>query len=336
MTAISVIMPTYRAAKWTPAAIANLSSQTLKDFELIVVDDGSDDDTVAVTRDALRSFAAKWTIIELGVNRGPSAARNVGLAAATGDWVQYFDSDDLIPADKFEQQMAVCQTASADVTAVYAPYQRGYVDHGKITNEGALAQPDMEGRAPIMCLVGGIRPLLNAGLARRSALKQIGGFDEALRFWECEELTCRLAMAGRLMPAPSPTSMYFWRMHRGAIYIGDAAARYRSTPVALSWLELVLKTANGRSLDQLGLSAADRLMLLEDSTVWARLLYAHDRAAFRRYVALARRLDAEIRPASPAYLAAVSRYIGYEGAEWFGKLARKPKTWLARLCRKWV
>src|SRR5579871_6632263 len=102
-------MPTYHAAKWVTKTIDSLIAQTYPHHELVVVDDGSQDDTVAVVRDKLtRDFRNHWQIIELGRNGGPSAARNVGLGAATGSWVQFIDSDDLIAPDKFERQMAFC------------------------------------------------------------------------------------------------------------------------------------------------------------------------------------------------------------------------------------
>jgi len=327
VTVVSVIMPTFRAAQWVGATIDSIIAQTYPHVELIVVDDGSQDDTVAVVRDKLaRDFRGPWKIIELGANRGPSAARNVGLGAASGAWVQFLDSDDLMPADKFARQMAYCVQAPADVTAIYSPWRRCYVDDGRITWEGPLIEPDMESRPPIMCLVGGFRPLHSAGLARRDALERIGGFDETLRFWECEEITFRLARAGRLAPVPSPEPCYLWRMHRGKIYIGGEDARYRSTPVALSWMEQVLRAAGHGPLDALGLSAADRRHLLDECTVWARLLYAQDRAAFRRYIAMARTLDPHIAPTHPRYAAAAARYVGYEAAEGIAKLGRMPRT----------
>jgi glycosyltransferase involved in cell wall biosynthesis len=335
MTVVSVIMPTYNTTKWVAATIDSVIAQTYPHVELIVVDDGSQDDTVAVVRQKLANdFRKSWRIIELGANRGPSAARNAGLGVASGDWVQFLDSDDLIPPDKFERQMAFCVDAPADVTAVYSPWRRCYIDGGSITWEGPLIEPDMEGRAPIMCLLGPTRPLHSAGLAKRSALDRIGGFDETLRFWECEEVTHRLAKAGRLAPVPSPEPCYCWRLHREKIYIGGEGARYRSAPVALGWIELILKAVEHRQLDQLGLSDADRRELLDECTLWARLLYVHDRAAFRRYIAMARTLDPRIAPTNPRYVTTAARYVGYEGAEGIARLGRMPRAMVRKTLQR--
>jgi len=183
MDLISVIMPTYNAAQWVSYTIDNLAAQTYPHFELIVSDDGSQDDTVSVVRNKLANFKNPWQIIELGKNRGPSAARNVALKAAKGKWVQYLDSDDFMAPSKFEMQAAHCARASAEVSAVYSPWRQCYIDDGRVSFVGRLHKPDMEGRAPIMCLGGRNRVLQGAGLTRRSVLEQIGGWDEGLRFW---------------------------------------------------------------------------------------------------------------------------------------------------------
>ena len=325
MSLVSVVMPTYNSAKWVNETIDNLILQTYPHIELTVVDDGSRDDTVSVVRNKLRNdFKHDWQIIELGSNRGPSAARNVGLRAATGSWVQYLDSDDFMSPSKFELQMAYCERASSDVSAVYSSWRQCYVDSGKITLTGQLTQPDMVGKAPIMCLVSNHRPLHSAGLARRSVLEQIGGFDETLRFWECEEVTFRLAKAGRLEKVPSAKPLYLWRQHRDRVYLGGDEARYHSTPVALSWIELMLKGFEYKTLDELDISAEDRRDILYYSADWARTLYRQDRSAFRKYVATARRLDPNLAPAYPKIISALSRHVGYEGAEAIASLARAP------------
>src|SRR5450432_1215496 len=147
-------MPTYNAAQWVACTIDNLAAQTYPHFELIVSDDGSQDDTVSVVRNQLaKSFKNHWQIIERGKNRGPSAARNLALKAAKGTWVQYLDSDDFIAPAKFELQAAHCAQVSADVSAVYSSWCQCHIDDGQVTLVGQTVQPDMQGRAPIMCLV---------------------------------------------------------------------------------------------------------------------------------------------------------------------------------------
>jgi hypothetical protein len=327
---VSVIMPTYNAEKWVSRAIDNLIAQTYPHLELIIVDDASQDGTVQVTRDKLKKdFRRDWKIIELGRNGGPSAARNVGIKAATGSWVQFLDSDDLLAANKIELQMAICAGALSDVSAVYSPWRFFYLDGEKITWEGPIVQTDMEGKAPIMCLVGGDRYLHNAGLTRRSVLEQIGGFDEALRFWECEEINVRVARTGRLLRVHSDEPLYLWRMHREKSYLGGDKARYGMAANALSWIELMWEAGGHRTLEQLGLRPVDRKQIIGGCTMWARRLYAQDRAAFHKFVAMARKLEPGISPAYPKYASLISRFAGYETAEAVARLGAMPKN-LAR------
>jgi glycosyltransferase involved in cell wall biosynthesis len=332
MDLISVIMPTYNSAQWVTCTIDNLAAQTYPNFELIVSDDGSQDDTVSVVRNKLaKSFRNPWQIIEGGKNHGPSAARNLALKAAKGTWIQHLDSDDFIAPSKFELQAAHCARVSADVSAVYSPWCPCHIDDGEVTLVGQVSHPDMQGRAPIMCLAGPDRVLQSAGLTRRSALEQLGGWDETLRFWECEEVTFRLAKAGRFECVPSAAPLYLWRQHRDKSYIGDANARYHAIPVALGWIDLILKGLDYKSLDEAGLSARDRKDILASSCYWARELFRIDRPAFRKYLGKAQNLDPNLAPTSPAVLSAIARHIGYESAEALVDIPRGAKNLVRKL-----
>lgn len=198
MDLVSVIIPTFNSRNWITQCIDSVLAQTYAHFELIVVDDGSRDGTVGVVKEKLRKVSNNnWRILELARNEGASAARNRGLGASSGTWIQFLDSDDFISSVKLERQMAYCANAPSEVAAVYSPWRRGYFDGGKISWEGPLVKPNMKGKDPIMCLVAACRPLHVAGLCRRTVLEQIGGFDEDLRFWECEEINVRIAQTGR-------------------------------------------------------------------------------------------------------------------------------------------
>ena len=334
MSLVSIIMPTFNAARWVSETIDNIAEQTYPQLELIVVDDASTDGTAALVRQKLeKDFKHDWRIIAFETNQGPSAARNAGLRVAKGSWVQFLDSDDFLAPSKFELQMARGASAAPEVAFIYASWCFCHAEGGDILRSGAPIAPDMTGKAPIMCLVGD-RPLLGAGLVRRSALEAVGGFDESLRFWECEELALRLASAGRLEGTPSSEALYLWRLHPGQYYIGRDNARYKLLDVAFSWMTLMLNEARGRTLDELDLSSAEIAEIRKNSTQWARLLYAQSPAAFRQYAARARQLDPDIGPSYPKSISMLSRYIGYEGAEAVAKVARYPRTLARRLLQK--
>ena len=155
MEVLTVVMPTYNAEKWVVATIDNLTAQTYPHLELIVVDDGSRDGTVEAVRARLSNqFQHNWRIIELSANRGPSAARNVGLRAAAGSWVQFLDSDDFMAPTKLQRQMQHCLDASSSLSATYSAWRRCYYDDGDIVLEGEVAAPPEPSEEPLMCWWG--------------------------------------------------------------------------------------------------------------------------------------------------------------------------------------
>ena len=100
---VSIVIPAYNRADSIVAAIESVLRQTWTDFELIVVDDGSTDGTVAAAR---RIDDPRLRLTEGRVNRGAAAARNLGAAEARGGWIAFQDSDDEWLPEKLEKQMA--------------------------------------------------------------------------------------------------------------------------------------------------------------------------------------------------------------------------------------
>jgi len=98
---VSVIIPTYNRAAWVTEAVASVLAQTYKDFEVLVVDDASDDATL----EALGPVLRKITLLRAPIRRGVAAARNLGIAAARGEWLAFLDSDDLWRPEKLARQM---------------------------------------------------------------------------------------------------------------------------------------------------------------------------------------------------------------------------------------
>jgi Glycosyl transferase family 2 len=325
---VSVIIPTFNSSKYIQEAIESVAAQTYDNIEIIVVDDGSTDDTVELAQGSLNRSGKKGRVLRLGMNEGPSAARNAGCQAANGSWIQFLDSDDLLLPGKIEAEMAVAANETQRVVAVYSPWSWGYLEGGHVRYFGPIRRPFIFGKPPIMCLVGGCRPLLGASLVRRSALNEVGGLDEGLRFWECEEVNVRLARVGVHVPAATQSPQYLWRLRPEEMYIGGPGSRYSSKDVALGWIKEVTKAARDVPLSELGLSDDDRQLFLNDCTMWGRLIYSQYRPAFPDYLRLVRKLNPGMLPTYPRYISALSRFVGYESAEAVAKLTRRPKTWL--------
>jgi glycosyltransferase involved in cell wall biosynthesis len=98
---VSIIIPAYNASRWIRQTIASAQAQTWPAVEIVVVDDGSTDDTLTIAQ----SHVGPHLRVIASTNRGASSARNRGVAAARGDYLQYLDADDLLSPDKIAMQM---------------------------------------------------------------------------------------------------------------------------------------------------------------------------------------------------------------------------------------
>lgn len=110
---VSVIVPVYNCEAFLPACIASLRAQTLRDIELIFVDDASADGSLALLQ-AARAQDARVRVIAFSENRGVSAARNAGLDAAAGDFIGFCDADDWVEPGMFERLYCAARAADAD------------------------------------------------------------------------------------------------------------------------------------------------------------------------------------------------------------------------------
>ena len=110
---VSVIVPVFNAGKWIEDTILSVKSQTYKDWELILVDDGSADNSMEI----MRSYESdNIRIIDDGSNKGAAYARNMGVKAARGRYICYIDADDLWSPDKLEKQLAFADENDAAFT----------------------------------------------------------------------------------------------------------------------------------------------------------------------------------------------------------------------------
>jgi glycosyltransferase involved in cell wall biosynthesis len=190
MSAVSVVIPTYNRARMVIRAIDSVLAQTFRDLELIVVDDGSTDDTVS----RLRMLAdARIRVLSLPANSGGSRARNEGLRAARADLVAFLDSDDEWLPLKLEAQLArLRESEDPRVAVVYCPWLSR--DH-LAGREAPGGLPATEGDV-LDALLGGWNVATSAALIRRGALERVGGFDESLAGAHDYDLWLRLAAAG--------------------------------------------------------------------------------------------------------------------------------------------
>lgn len=329
MELVSVIVPAYNTEKFISRALDSVITQTHRNVEIIVVDDGSKDASAAVARDKLqKDFAGNWQVIEFGINKGVNVARNVAWRAARGAWIQCLDSDDFLAPTKLEKQLAVCAKASDDVALVYSPRQHVYVDGDRVEPVDPTGRPNLvyRNKAPIAMLGRDGYLMHQACLIRRSVLDRVGGFDEKMRVFEEVDLLVRIASGGwRFEFLPSNEPLYFWRHFRGQARMGDAGARYDYIESAQSWMHVALKATGGQPISNFELTPHELSDVLDSITGYVRGLHARDRKIFRDYLVMVRTLVPGFIPSKPWYLATLTRCVGYENAETVAELVRAPK-----------
>lgn len=186
---ISIIMPSYNNGEWIARAIHSALSQQGVKIELLVVDDGSTDDSVAIAR----KIAAHWPnmrVISLLRNFGCYYARNVGVMASSGDYVTIIDSDDIMTPDRIFRQMNALK-ASPGKRASLARTRRWSDDFGVALNEARYAE--------------------NTLLWDRRIVGEIGYYD-TVRFGGDTEFRVRIESAyGRDTIVRIPDEVYFLR-----------------------------------------------------------------------------------------------------------------------------
>jgi glycosyltransferase involved in cell wall biosynthesis len=183
MSAVSVIIPTFNRAQWVGEAIQSVLEQHTAEFEVIVVDDGSSDDTA----DVLKLFSDKIRVLTQ-TNRGVSAARNAGIAAAGGDLIAFLDSDDLWLAGKLSAQIEFFRTHPG---ALICQTDEIWVRNGVRVNprqRHRKPQGDFFERSLQLCLVSP-----SAVMMRRTLFDVVGFFDENLPACEDYDLWLRVA-----------------------------------------------------------------------------------------------------------------------------------------------
>jgi len=123
---VSILIPCHNAGPWLEEALASALGQTWPRVEIIVVDDGSRDDSLAIAR----RHEARGVTVLAQANRGASAARNAAAAASRGDWFQFLDADDLLAPDKIELQMkrAALAGENAALGAEWSRFTRSPAD----------------------------------------------------------------------------------------------------------------------------------------------------------------------------------------------------------------
>jgi glycosyltransferase involved in cell wall biosynthesis len=241
---ITVIIPAFNRAAWLPETVRSVLSQTVSPLEILIVDDGSTDDTAAVCS----QFMEPVRYIRQD-NAGVGAARNRGAAEARGEWLAFLDSDDLWTPDKLEVQLAAmaatgtdwsitgCVMMDLDGRTLRGPqgFQRAFplFRHTGLAPDEffaryfAVGEVTAAGRPHRVYHGDAYVPLFHGNFAspatamvRRRLFADTGGFDPSLRLAEETEFFHRLSTRGPVVVVMSP--LLRWR-------VGQAVSLVSST-----------------------------------------------------------------------------------------------------------
>jgi len=207
---LSVVMPVKNSARFIAESLESVEGQTFGDFELIIVDDGSTDESM----DIVRSFKDARIRIVSGPRRGVAAAINRGLEEARGELVARIDADDVCEPDRFAVQVELLareksiHVAGSDFIEIDASGRTlahfAAVDHPELAAASLLVE----------------NPLIHSSVtARLSVLKELGGYRETAS--EDYELWCRLVRSGGRL-TNIPKTLIRWRWHKGAVTKSNA------------------------------------------------------------------------------------------------------------------
>lgn len=211
---ISVIMPCLNSAQHIGRSVASVLAQTLNDFELLVVDNGSTDATL----DIVTAFVDPRIRVLRQPERGVSRARNLGLQAARAPQIAFLDSDDTWSVDCLEKLSAALASHPGAVLA-YSGWQNVGVAG---TRGEPFVPPDYETPDKVAVLLGGCRWPIHACLTDASAIRTAGGFDTRLVVAEDYLLWLEVATRGPIVRVAEVLAQY---QHHGGVQATKNQAR---------------------------------------------------------------------------------------------------------------
>jgi glycosyltransferase involved in cell wall biosynthesis len=225
---VTVLIPTFNRAGYIRECLESVLSQTVPPYQVIVIDDGSQDGTAAI----LNEFEKNVTVIRQP-NGGKASAVNLGLKHASGEYVWIFDDDDVALPDSIEKRLAVLDTRPELGFVISGHYLGKDGADGKIVR-GTLYEVPCDSEQEIFRqLMNGCYFTLQSILSRTSCYQEIGGLDETLLRSQDYDIMIRLAQHYPCAVLNEPT--FIFRKHVGDR--GPASIRHSGFSRENIWLE---------------------------------------------------------------------------------------------------
>jgi glycosyltransferase involved in cell wall biosynthesis len=233
---VSVIIPTYNYGRFVCEAVESVLNQTHPPHEVIVVDDGSTDDTAQV----LKPYSGTGRICyHRQENAGLSAARNAGLSKATGEVLALLDSDDVWHPKKLEYQVAYLESHPECGLVGTASFRQEPVRWTEIGTPNAKT-------LPLDVHLTGTRFCPSSALLRRTLWEQVGGFDPASGGTSDRDYWIRCAAVWKVAYIEAP--LVFYRVHGASMTVTKVDAMVASERLVIDKAFVAIPALHGRTL----------------------------------------------------------------------------------------
>jgi glycosyltransferase involved in cell wall biosynthesis len=234
---ISILVPCYNAAAWIGPALRSAREQSWRNWEIIVVDDGSTDRSFEIARE----FAGPNCQVLPQERGGASAARNAAYAAAQGDFIQYLDADDLLAPDKLERQMQAVRSSEPGLLSFSSALHFFETPEGgeRHFHPARLGPGGGDPREFLIDLwIGAGMVQTGQWLSPRALIEKAGAWNEELSVDDDGEFFARLVLAAnRIEPVPA-ACIYYRKFRNGRNLSASAgvASRMRAAQLKSTYL----------------------------------------------------------------------------------------------------
>lgn len=268
----SVIIPTYNREKELPRALLSIVQQSYKNFEVVIVDNGSTDDT----KNVINGFINDYPEIDIQYiyqkNSGsPAGSRNSGIKAAKYDWVAFLDSDDTWEDNKLEK---IAQVIDQDQDGFVAVGHWEYQKCGDIVSIAKLGQLTVNQQYEDL-LFNGNRYSTSAMVVQRQALKQVKYFDERESYFGVEDykMWLDLSRVGLIKSINEPLSTFYQELssfsgnvslhsrNLKALVVNEIQENYQANHWLLRKHSSRIDYYHGRELQKRGMKSASKILL---------------------------------------------------------------------------
>ena len=211
----SIVIPALNAGPFIRSALESAAAQTFRSFEIIVVDDGSTDDTLGIAQEVLQSRALTWQVVARpeGQPKGVAGARNYGVQLARGTWVAFLDADDLFESTKLERCAKVVANCEGEPGAIH--HSARYFDHetGDVL-DASSPRPGTDDDLLVTLLQRNC-VTTSTTVVHRECLEETQGFDTRLNGVEDYWLWIRIAKRWKWRYIAEPLTRY--RLRAGSL-----------------------------------------------------------------------------------------------------------------------